>query len=99
MLLCVRNHPKLTYEQRRKDTGLTMSDDYITNLAEHYGLKHWRAKKRPELTDEVAALRLLWCKCRAHWKTKKWREYMWSDECLVERGKGGEVIWVLGAFD
>jgi hypothetical protein len=73
-----------------------MSDDYIANLAEHYGLKHLRAKKRPELTDEVAALRLLWCKCRAHWKTKKWREYMWSDECLVERGKGGEVIWVWG---
>jgi transposase len=27
---------------------------------------------------------------------KKWREYIWSDECSVERGKGGEIVWVWG---
>jgi hypothetical protein len=96
MLYCLRNHPKLTYEQRRTATGLKMSDSYIRDLALKEGLTHWRAKKRPELTQEVADKRLLWCRCRAHWKTKKWREYMWSDECSVERGKGGEVIWVWG---
>ena len=66
MLLNLRTHPKMTYEQRRKDTGLTMGDDYIHDLAEAEGLRHWRAKKRPELTPKVAAERLLWCKCRAH---------------------------------
>jgi len=96
MLLNLRTHPKMTYEQRRKDTGLTMGDDYIHDLAEAEGLRHWRAKKRPELTPKVAAERLLWCKCRAHWKTKQWRKYMWSDECSVERGKEGEIVWVWG---
>ena len=86
----------MSYEKRREATGLKMSDSYIRDLAIAKGLKHWRAKKRPELTPEVAAERLFWCRCKAHWKTKKWREYMWSDECSVERGKGGEVVWVWG---
>ena len=71
-----------------------MSNSYIYKLAIAKGLKHWRVKKRPELTLVVATERLFWCQCRAHWKTKKWREYMWSDECSVERGKEGEVVWV-----
>jgi len=86
----------MTYEQRRESTGLKMSDSYIYRLATENGLTHWRAKKRPELSEAVAANRLLWCKCRAHWKVKKWREYMWSDECSVEQGKGGEIVWVWG---
>lgn len=76
ILLNLRSHPKMTYEQRRKDTGLTLGDDYIHDLAEAEGLRHWRAKKRPELTPKVAAERLLWCKCRRHWKTRQWRKYM-----------------------
>ncbi|KAH9205798.1 hypothetical protein DL95DRAFT_348019, partial [Leptodontidium sp. 2 PMI_412] len=28
--------------------------------------------------------------------TRRWRKYMWSDECSVERGKEGKVIWVWG---
>jgi hypothetical protein len=71
MLYCLRNHPKWTYAARRTATGLTMSDDYISELATTHGLQHWRAKKRLELIDEVAAIRLFWCKCRAQWKTKK----------------------------
>lgn len=96
MLLCLRNHPKMTYEQRRTATGLKMSNSYIYLLATEAGLSHWRAKKRPELTPEVASKSLLWRKRRAHWKTKRWRKYMWSDECSVERGKEGEIVWVWG---
>jgi transposase len=96
MLLCLRNHPKMTYAQRREHVGVKMSNSYIYNLAKSKGMVHWRAKKRPELTEAHAASRLLWCKCRRHWKTERWREYMWSDECSVERGKGGEIVWVWG---
>ena len=73
-----------------------MSDSYIRDLAIGEGLKHWHAKRRPELTPVVATERLLWCQCRAYWKTKKWREYMWNDEYSVELGKEGEVVWVWG---
>jgi hypothetical protein len=43
-----------------------MSDSYIRDLAIAEGLKHWRVKKRLELTPVVAAKRLLWCRCRAY---------------------------------
>ena len=84
----------MTYDKRRKATGLKMSDTYIIDLTIAAELRYWRAKKRLELTPEIAAERLFWCYCRAYWKTKKWREYMWSDECSVEWGKEGKIVWV-----
>jgi hypothetical protein len=66
MLQCLRSHPKMSYEKRREATGLKMSDSYIRDLAIAEGLKHWRAKKRPELTPVIAAERLLWCRCKAY---------------------------------
>ncbi|RDL41719.1 uncharacterized protein BP5553_01698 [Venustampulla echinocandica] len=58
MLRNLRSYPKLTFQQRREDTGLKMSNTYIKNLARANSLFHWRAKKRPELTSKVAAIRL-----------------------------------------
>lgn len=96
MLRHLRFYPKAKFEARRKDTGLKMSNTYIKNLARRYGIHHWRAKKRPELTSEVAALRLLWCRVRRHWTVDQWRTYMFSDECSAERGRGKEIEWVFG---
>jgi hypothetical protein len=96
MLRNLRRYPKLTFQDRRDDTGLNMSNSYIKNLARNYGLSRWRAKKRPELTEKHAAERLLWCRIRAHWTTEQWGKYMWSDECSVERGRGKLVEWVFG---
>jgi hypothetical protein len=48
-----------------------MSNSYIKNLARENGLYHWRAKKRPELTEKHTAERLLWYKCRAHWTVEQ----------------------------
>ena len=97
MLRNLRLYPKSTFQQRREDTGLKMSNSYIKDLARKNGLFHWRAKKRPELTEKHAAERLLWCKCRAHWTVEQWGKYMWSDECSVERGSGKVTEWVFGA--
>lgn len=96
MLRNLRSYPKLTFQQRREDTGLKMSNTYIKDLARAEGIHHWRAKKRPELTVKSAADRLLWCKIREHWTVDMWRQYMFSDECSAERGKGQEQEWVYG---
>ena len=40
MLYCLHNHLKITYAARRKATGLTMSDDYISELVTTHGLQH-----------------------------------------------------------
>jgi transposase len=96
MLRNLRLHPKLTFKQRQETTGLKMSASYIKDLARANGLAHWRTKKRPELSEAVAAKRLLWCRCRAGWDVVRWREVAWSDECSVERGSGKEQVWVWG---
>jgi hypothetical protein len=96
MLRHMRKYPKSTFKDRRKETGLEMSNSTIKRLARENGLHHWRAKKRPELSDKNAAERLLWCRCRVHWTIEQWGKYMWSDECSVERGRGKLIQWVFG---
>ena len=66
MLRNLRLFPKSTFDDRREESGVEMSNSTIKRLARKHGLHHWRAKKRPELTEEHAAERLLWCKCRVH---------------------------------
>jgi hypothetical protein len=96
MLRNLRLSPKSTFDERRKDTGLEMSNSTIKRVAQKHGLQHWRAKKRPELTQKHADARLLWCRCRAHWGVEEWKIYMWSDECSAERGRGKLIEWVFG---
>ena len=99
MLRNLRLFPKSTFDDRREESGVEMSNSTIKRLARKHGLHHWRAKKRPELTEEHAAERLLWCKCRAHWGVEEWKIYMWSDECSAERGRGKLIEWVFGYRD
>jgi hypothetical protein len=72
-----------------------MSNSYIKDLVPANNLKHWRAKKRPELEPHYAAGWLLWCEVRRYWDVKRWRTYMFSDECSAERGSGKmqERVW------
>jgi len=92
----LRTYPKQTFAQRREDTGINMSNTKIKNIARANRLHHWRAKLRPELLPKHAAERLLWCRVQKHWTLKEWIQYIWSDECSVERGKGKEIEWVWG---
>ena len=66
MLLCVRIHPKMIFIERRTHCDSKISNSYIKNLCREAGLSQWRAKKRPELSEEHAKLRYFWCLCRAH---------------------------------
>ncbi|EPE35602.1 hypothetical protein GLAREA_11302 [Glarea lozoyensis ATCC 20868] len=96
MLRNLRLHPKMTFDERRAETGLKCMNTWIKDLARKNGLHHWRVKKRPELTDEIALLRYEWAQVRRHWDVERWRKYMWSNECSAERGKGQKQIWVFG---
>ncbi|PQE13238.1 transposable element tc3 transposase protein [Rutstroemia sp. NJR-2017a BBW] len=84
LLAHIRKYPKATFDQQRKDLGLKMSNTL-------HGITYWHAKKRPELKQEHADTRLLWCQCRAHWDAERWKDYMWSDKCSAERGRGKVV--------
>lgn len=80
-----RQNPKWTYQQLRTDIGLNLSSDTLRTILHDVGLINWRCKKRPYLTSHHARLRLQWA--RAHQHTD-WSRWLFSDECLVEKGAG-----------
>jgi transposase len=90
----VRQFPKLTYAQLRQELGWEFSDSTLKRMLEPSGIRNWRAKRRPHLSEAHAKKRLEWCKARRHWTLEQWRTYMWSDECSAERGKGKSAEWV-----
>jgi transposase len=90
----VRLHPKCTYADVRRACLVTLCDSTLRRILKKHGIANWRAKKRPELTEEHAAARLAWCIERKNWGVEEWRKYMWSDECSVERGSGATRQWV-----
>jgi len=71
-----------------------MCNKTIHRFLDLYSISNWRAKRRPYLTEEVAAKRLAWCLARRHWTIENWGIIMWSDECSVERGRGKNQEWV-----
>ena len=85
-----RADPKLKYEELLKLSGSTCHRNTVYKVLKDYGLTNWLAKKRPLLTPEVASLRLQWCLARRDWTYDQWKDYIWSDECSVERGTGKE---------
>lgn len=65
------------------------------------GIQKWRCKKRPLLNDERAAARLAWALKYDDMPLVFWKRWCWSDECSIERGKGGKwdfVYWMRGKF-
>ena len=51
MLRNLRLHPRIKFRDRRKETGLDISNLTIKRIARKFALHHWRAKRRPELTE------------------------------------------------
>ena len=45
----LRLHPGMKFRDRRKETGLEMSNSTIKRIARKFELKHWCVKRRPEL--------------------------------------------------
>jgi transposase len=56
----VRNNPKLTYQALREQAGVNLSKNTIKKVLYDEGLFHWRARDRPELIQQHAAIRLQW---------------------------------------
>ena len=89
----VRLHPKDTWKEVKASTGLKFHKTTLMRMLEPSGIANWKCRRRPHLTEAAVKKRLEWCKARQHWTLEQWRQYMWSDECSAERGKGGAQEW------
>jgi len=93
----VRVNPKIQYRELRLNLGLhgkAVSKSSLYHILKDEGIINWLAKKRPQLTPEVAAKRLQFAKDHEHWGPNEWKVFLWSDECSVERGSGKKRQWV-----
>ena len=86
-------HPKWTYHELKRETGLTLHQTTLRRILHKHGLITWRAKKRPHLTQGHATQRLQFA--RSHINAD-WSNCLFSDECSVEKGKGKKTVWVFG---
>jgi hypothetical protein len=89
----VRANPKDTWAEVKKACGLVQHPSTIRRMLEPSGITNWKCRRRLHLTEAAVKKRLEWCKARKDWTLEQWRQYMWSDECSVERGKGGVQEW------
>jgi hypothetical protein len=102
LLRHIRLHPKDTYEQIKKAVDLKnpgsrkyISTTTIKNVCRKHNIAHWKAKKRPALTEKHVETRFAWAKAHKDWTVAQWETWMWSDECSAERGTGKRVTGFL----
>ena len=89
--------PKITAVQLRATTVPHVSMKTVYRFLKKSGIQKWRCRKRPVLTDERAAARLQWALLHDNKPLAYWRRWRWSDECSIERGKGGRWEFVYRA--
>jgi hypothetical protein len=90
----IANNPKITATELRAEVLPTVSADTIYRYLKKSGLQKWRCKKRPLLDNEKAAVRLQWALLHDNQPPAYWKRWVWSDECSIERGKGGKWDFV-----
>ena len=94
ILRIIRRNSKLTYAQLKIEANVDVHKNTLYRMLKEEGITNWLARKRPLITPEVAAKRLQWAKKHQNWSWEEWSKIIWSDECSLERGKGGRRIWV-----
>jgi hypothetical protein len=66
----------------------------VDRVLRQKGIKKWRGKKRPALSEADAARRLRWAEERKGWTAEDFEGVVWSDECSVENSKDPQQTWV-----
>jgi hypothetical protein len=89
----VRKFPKDTYAEVIKACTVTFKKDTVKKILKEHGIKNWKCKRRPFLTQKDANKRLAWCMKYRDRRPEEWGMIMWSDECSAERGRGKRDEW------
>jgi len=88
-----RQHPKWTYDQLQRETGLDFSRSTFKRILQEHDIMNWRCKKRPALNQQQANLRLNFARNNLN---TDWSRVLFSDECSVEKGSGKQRQWAFG---
>jgi hypothetical protein len=83
----------IKWEKLQQELGLSVDIKTIRTFLADENILHWRTKKRPGLTEDLASKRLAWA--QRHVNTD-WSNWLFSDECSVEYGTGRQRPWAFG---
>jgi transposase len=87
-------NPKITAANLVRECDLPVKKKTVYRYLKKSGIQKWRCRKRPLLTPERAAARLAWALKYDNMPVEFWQRWRWSDECSIERGKGGKWDFV-----
>jgi hypothetical protein len=87
-------NPKITAQQLFVTCAPRTSKKTVYQYLKKSGIQKWRCKVRPFLTEDHARQRHIWAKKYDGKPVTFWRRLRWSDECSIERGKGGAIEWI-----
>jgi len=94
LLRAAKANRSQTLHELTKSVTPNVSVRTVNRILAKEGIKTWRAKKRPKLTEDHAAEHLRWALCYAYWTEEDWKQVIWSDECSVEKSKDPRTVWV-----
>ncbi|OJJ88494.1 uncharacterized protein ASPGLDRAFT_42071 [Aspergillus glaucus CBS 516.65] len=72
ILLQIKRDPFIRTEDICKLLGMPISTRTVARMLKESGYGHWRAQKRPQLTEEIAKLRYEWAYMRKDWTYEQW---------------------------
>ena len=90
--LTIQN-PHIQYEALRNAVDNRVTIRTIQNMFYQLNKRKWKQRKRPEISVLNAQKRLAWALRYDNYTPLQWMRILWTDECTVERGKGGQLIW------
>jgi hypothetical protein len=64
------------YADVRRACLVKLYDNTIKSILKQHSITNWRAKKCPHLTEEHAAIQLVWCIERLDWTVDDWKKYI-----------------------
>lgn len=93
ILRFARLNRQCTYSKLQKLVDPNPSHHTVWRLLKRNDIINWRSKKRPYLTEAHARLRLAFAHANLN---TDWSQYLFSDECSIEYGKGKKQAWSFG---
>jgi hypothetical protein len=94
LLRFVRINPKATYQKVCDTLDTTLANRTLCGILTKHSITSWRAKKRLFLQKEYVKRSQFWCLTSCDYDEAMWANYIFSDECSLERGSGRRRTWV-----
>lgn len=84
----IKENPHIKYDALVALIDYKVSRQTIWRLFQSANHRKWLVLQRSALTPEHARRRIIWANRVHNYTVNKWQKVFWSDESMIERGKG-----------